>query len=298
MWADECECYRIDSFGFCETPCKNDGVLEHRILKVKDWIPHWKEMGVRAVLFSPLMESDTNGYDTKDHRKLDVRLGTNADWKEVCDELHKNDIRVVLEGEFQYVGRGFGPFHDLLSYRECSPYVKWFHTIDFYGNSVYEDCLWYEGRNGNYDLVKNVGSKTYSFTKKGLKKGKMYKSYVEAYKNVNGQKVVIAKSLPVHSITGNYNKSYTNPKSVATGKTKVTVKIGKTYKIKGNKITKYKKSRKVLKHENNAYRFESSNTKVATVSAKGVIKGKSKGTCKVHVIANNGVEKIIKVTVK
>lgn len=154
MWADECECYRIDSFGFCEAPCKNDGVLEHRILKVKDWIPHWKEMGVRAVLFSPLMESDTNGYDTKDHRKLDVRLGTNADWKEVCDELHKNDIRVVLEGVFQYVGRGFGPFHDLLSYRECSPYVKWFHTIDFYGNSVYEDCLWYEGRNGNYDLVK------------------------------------------------------------------------------------------------------------------------------------------------
>ena len=177
-----------------------------------------------------------------------------------------------------------------ISSDKTSQRISWTKVSGADGYSVYFTPCTSNDTVGNYDLVKNVGSKTYSFTKKGLKKGKMYKSYVEAYKNVNGQKVVIAKSLPVHSITGNYNKSYTNPKSVATGKTKVTVKIGKTYKIKGNKITKYKKSRKVLKHENNAYRFESSNTKV--------IKGKSKGTCKVHVIANNGVEKIIKVTVK
>ena len=180
---------------------------------------------------------------------------------------------------------------------KTSQRISWTKVKGADGYSVYFTPCTSNETVGNYDLVKNVGSKTYSFTKKGLKKGKVYKSYVEAYKNVGGQKVVIAKSLPVHSIAGNSNKSYTNPKGVATGKTKVTVKIGKTYKIKGNKIKKYKKSRKVLKHEK-TYRFKSSNTKVATVSAKGVIKGKSKGTCKVHVIANNGVEKIIKVTVK
>ena len=39
------------------------------------------------------------------------------------------------------------------------------------------------------------------------------------------------------------------------------------------------------------------NTSIATVSSKGVIKGKKKGTCYVYVYAQNGVYKKIKVTV-
>ena len=34
-----------------------------------------------------------------------------------------------------------------------SPYKDWFH-ISFDGNSNYNDGLWYEGWEGNYDLVK------------------------------------------------------------------------------------------------------------------------------------------------
>lgn len=36
---------------------------------------------------------------------------------------------------------------------ENSPYLNWFH-IDLNGNSNYNDGLWYEGWEGNYDLVK------------------------------------------------------------------------------------------------------------------------------------------------
>lgn len=38
--------------------------------------------------------------------------------------------------------------------REQSPYVNWFGRIAFDGNSNYNDGLWYEGWEGNYDLVK------------------------------------------------------------------------------------------------------------------------------------------------
>ena len=44
--------------------------------------------------------------------------------------------------------------------------------------------------------------------------------------------------------------------------------------------------------------FESGNTKIATVTNKGVIKGKKKGTCYVYVYAQNGISKKVKVTVK
>ena len=180
---------------------------------------------------------------------------------------------------------------------KTSQRISWTKVNGADGYTVYFTPCTNNETVGNYDLVKTVNNKTYSFTKKGLKKGRVYKSYVEAFKKVNGKKVVLAKSLSIHSITGNYNSKYTNPKKVTTGKAKIAVKKGKKYKIKGNKIKYYNKKRKALKHEA-AYRYKSTNTKVATVSSKGVIKGKSKGSCKVHVIANNGVEAVIKVTVK
>ena len=154
MWAYESVFYQIYPLGFCGAPFENDGVLTHRILKVLDWIPHLKELGTNAVYFSPVFESDTHGYNTRDYKKIDVRLGTNEDFKKVCDALHENGIRVVLDGVFNHVGRGFGPFLDVLKNRESSPYVSWFYRIAFDGNSNYNDGLWYEGWEGNYDLVK------------------------------------------------------------------------------------------------------------------------------------------------
>ena len=40
MWAYESVFYQIYPLGFCGAPFENDGVLEHRIEKVNDWIPH------------------------------------------------------------------------------------------------------------------------------------------------------------------------------------------------------------------------------------------------------------------
>lgn len=153
MWAYESTFYQIYPLGFCGAPYENDGRLEHRILKVLDWIPHIKRLGTGAIYFSPVFESDTHGYNTRDYKKIDVRLGTNEDFKRVCDKLHEEGIRVVLDGVFNHVGRGFGPFLDVVRNRESSPYRSWFN-INFGGNSNYNDGLWYEGWEGNFDLVK------------------------------------------------------------------------------------------------------------------------------------------------
>ncbi|MBR5421558.1 MAG: cyclomaltodextrinase [Lachnospiraceae bacterium] len=154
MWACESVFYQIYPLGFCGAPFENDGVAQSRILKVKDWIPHIKKLGCNAIYFSPVFESDTHGYNTRDYTRIDTRLGSNSDFKEVVDALHKEGIRVVLDGVFNHVGRGFWAFQDVLKNRENSPYTGWFHRIDFGGNSNYNDGLWYEGWEGNFDLVK------------------------------------------------------------------------------------------------------------------------------------------------
>ena len=153
MWSYETVFYQIYPMGFTGAPFENDGILTPRIRKVMDWIPHLKKLHVGAVYFSPVFESDTHGYNTRDYQKIDVRLGTNEDFKEVCDALHKAGIRVLLDGVFNHVGRGFFGFQDVLKNRESSPYKDWFY-INFGGNDGYNDGLWYEGWEGHYDLVK------------------------------------------------------------------------------------------------------------------------------------------------
>ena len=61
MWAFNSVFYQIYPLGFCGAPFENDGVLTHRILKVKDWIPHMQKLGVDAIYFSPTIASILRG---------------------------------------------------------------------------------------------------------------------------------------------------------------------------------------------------------------------------------------------
>ena len=153
MWAENSVFYQIYPLGFCGAPKENDGVTVSRIAKVGQWADHIRRLGADAVYLSPIFESDTHGYDTRDFRKVDCRLGTNADFAAVCDTLHQAGIRVVIDGVFNHVGRGFWAFRDVQEKKWDSPYKDWFH-INFDGESNYGDGFWYEGWEGHYELVK------------------------------------------------------------------------------------------------------------------------------------------------
>ena len=153
MWAYESVFYQFYPIGFCNAPRTNDGVTVNRIGKVSKWIKHLQKLGANVIYFSPIFESDSHGYDTRDFSKIDCRLGTNEDFAKVCDDLHKADIKVVLDGVFNHVGRGFWAFKDVQEKKWDSKYKDWFH-ISFDGNSCYNDGFWYEGWEGHFELVK------------------------------------------------------------------------------------------------------------------------------------------------
>lgn len=153
------------------------------------------------------------------------------------------------------------------------------------------------GKSNKYKKLATLsGSKTsYKVTKaagKKLKKGTYYKFIVVAV-DKNGK--VISTSKTIHAATkggkvGNY-KSVTT----AAKKNKVTLKVGKTFKLKAKAVAQSKKL-KVKKHR--AIKYESSDKSIATVNSKGKITAKKKGTCYVYVYAQSGTFKKIKVTVK
>jgi glycosidase len=156
-WFNKAVVYQIYPIGYCGVqrtnpflPAGNDG--EGKILRVIDHIPELRRLGFNAVMFNPLFESTAHGYDTVDFTKVDTRLGTNADFKKVCDALHKNGFRIILDAVFNHVGRDFIYFKDVRDNRLHSRYKDWFHVRD--GNSNYNDGFYYEGWEGHYDLVK------------------------------------------------------------------------------------------------------------------------------------------------
>ena len=153
-WFDRSVFYHIYPLGYCGCEEQNDFSEEprHRILKVLDCIEHIKATGFNAVYFGPVFESTAHGYDTADYLKIDRRLGTNEDFKKVCEALHDNGIKVVLDGVFNHVGRDFWAFRDVREKRWNSAYKDWFHLRD--GNTGYNDGFFYEGWEGHYELVK------------------------------------------------------------------------------------------------------------------------------------------------
>lgn len=161
-WYDNAIIYHIYPLGFCGAPKLNEGgPVQYRLDKLIDWIPHLKEMNVDAVYLGPIFESVEHGYDTIDYKTVDRRLGDNNSFRRICEKLHENGIRIILDGVFNHVGRKFPQFVDIQQNGQNSQYCDWFQNLNFGGQSPCGDNFWYEGWNGHYNLVKlnlrNVG---------------------------------------------------------------------------------------------------------------------------------------------
>ncbi|MBO4862787.1 MAG: fibronectin type III domain-containing protein [Eubacterium sp.] len=146
------------------------------------------------------------------------------------------------------------------------------------------------GKKMKYITTINKASTT-SYTAKKLKKGTYYKYMVVAYKTTTAGDKVITTSKSVHIATSGGKKG--NPTSLKVKKTKVTLKAGKTTKIKAS----FKKKKKVSTHIAK-FRYESTDPAVATVSKSGKVKAVGKGSCKINVYTQNGLMKTVNIKVK
>ena len=152
-WYDEAIFYHIYPLGLTGAEKQNSYTEpNHRLRNVFPWIDHIKESGFNAIYIGPLFESVGHGYETTDYKKLDSRLGDNADLTEFVSICHKKGIRVILDGVFNHTGRDFFAFQDIKSNRENSPYKDWYCNVNFWGNNEYNDGFSYDNW-GGYNLL-------------------------------------------------------------------------------------------------------------------------------------------------
>ncbi len=177
--------------------------------------------------------------------------------------------------------------------------LKWNKIDGVDGYDVFFSRCNNSGKETSCKKVKTIkGNDTFKWTKSRLSKGKAYKAYVKAYVMKDGKKAYVKTSPTIHAYTSGGNKNYTNAKSVTVKNKKVSLKKGKTYKIKAS-VNKLDESKTLMPSWHAPkLRYVSSNKKVVTVSKTGKITVKGKGKCKVYVIAVNGVRKAVSFTVK
>ncbi|HIU18808.1 MAG TPA: glycoside hydrolase family 13 protein [Candidatus Limiplasma stercoravium] len=140
-WARGCAGYQIFPDRFRREPSPDDENVEpwdsdriqneyrfggnlRGILKA---VPYLKDLGVTLIYTTPIFLSDSSHrYNTFDYYRVDPLLGTQDDLRALCEELHRNGMRIVLDGVFNHCGERFAPFVDAVQNGPSSPYYDWF----------------------------------------------------------------------------------------------------------------------------------------------------------------------------
>lgn len=145
---------------------------------VLEKINYLDELGITAIYFRPLNDSPSlHKYDARNWRHIDVNFGPDpqgdkkiiaseipndpSTWKmtsadqlflEVIKELHKRDIRVILDYSWNHTGNTFWAWEDILKNQSKSNFKDWYWVKHFDNPNTQENEFEYHGWVGVHTL--------------------------------------------------------------------------------------------------------------------------------------------------
>ncbi len=133
-------------------------------------LDYLQDLGIMAIYFNPIFEAESlHKYDASSHHHIDDNFGPNPardktmmraetedpkTWKwTAADSLfldfikaaHRRNIRVIVDGVFNHVGRDFWAFRDLIKNQQNSRYKDWFVVRNWDDPSTSQDEFDYQG---------------------------------------------------------------------------------------------------------------------------------------------------------
>ena len=93
-------------------------------------IDYLVDLGINVLYLNPVFVAHSyHKYDTIDYKHIDPDFGTDEEFAELVALLHKNGIRVVLDGVYNHTGTRFFAYQDILKNQEKSPYRDWYYDM-------------------------------------------------------------------------------------------------------------------------------------------------------------------------
>lgn len=97
-------------------------------------VDYLKDLGVEVVYLNPIqMALSNHKYDAIDYKKISEEYGTFDDLRTLTTSLHNRNMKLILDGVFNHVGRHSVWFKDAQA-SESSKYRDWFHFGEEYQN--------------------------------------------------------------------------------------------------------------------------------------------------------------------
>jgi glycosidase len=116
-----------------------DEPVRHRLRHLEAWLDYAVELGCNGLLLGPVFAAESHGYDTVDHFRIDARLGDEGDFDALVAAADQRGLRLILDGVFNHVGRGFPAFKAAVAGGPATPAARWFKRAqDGPGYAVFE----------------------------------------------------------------------------------------------------------------------------------------------------------------
>lgn len=110
-------------------------------------LDYLQSLGVNLIYLNPIFAANSyHKYDTIDYFKIDPCFGSKDDFRQLVKELHRRNMRIILDGVFNHCGPDFFAFRDVIANQKQSAYRDWFYQLNFpihYSDPPNYECFAY-----------------------------------------------------------------------------------------------------------------------------------------------------------
>lgn len=117
---------------------QNNDFFGGNLKGIEKKLPYLKDLGVGVIYLNPIFSAYSNHrYDTSDYKKTDPLLGTENDFKSLCEKAHSLGMKILLDGVFSHTGCDsiyfdkYNRYEDGAYHNPNSPYKNWYQFTDY-----------------------------------------------------------------------------------------------------------------------------------------------------------------------
>lgn len=106
-WIDHAIFWHVYPLGFAGVDIRGEHKEGRGLQALRASLDYLIGLGCNGLLLGPIFASQTHGYDTIDHFRIDPRLGTEEDFDALAAACQEKGIALVLDGVFSHVAADF-----------------------------------------------------------------------------------------------------------------------------------------------------------------------------------------------